>query len=183
MTTPLTPSEVAALTGLDERAIRKDLEHGIFGAVSPPRFAFPAVVYFLAIARLGLRLSIDDRRRLYRSIAEGLAARKATVEIGSVAELRLASVKQELEEKLGRFTDWKRRLVTDERILGGEPIFPRSRLAVRQIGGMLLRGASPEEIREDYPYLSNEDLEFAKLYTLAYPRLGRPRAELEAPPR
>ena len=183
MTQRLTPAEVAALTGLDERAIRKDLEHGIFGASSPPRFSFPAVVYFRAIVLLGLRLGAKDRRQLYRAIAEGLAAGKATVEIGSIAELRLASVKKEVEEKLDRFTEWKRRLVTDERILGGEPVFPRSRLAVRQIGAMLLRGASPEEIREDYPRLTNEDIELARLYTLAYPRLGRPRAQLEAPSR
>ncbi len=183
MIQPLTPAEVAAITGLDERAIRKDLEHGIFGAASPPRFAFPAVVYFRAMARLGLRLGTKDRRRLYRAIAEGLAARKATVEIGSAAELKLASLKKDVEERLDRFTEWKRGLVTDEKILGGEPVFPRSRLAVRQIGAMLLRGAATEEIREDYPYLTDEDIEFARLYTIAYPRLGRPRAELEAPPR
>jgi uncharacterized protein (DUF433 family) len=33
-----------------------------------------------------------------------------------------------------------------------------------------------EEIREDYPHLSDEDIEFAKLYTAAYPKVGRPRA-------
>ena len=183
MVQPLTSAEVAALTGIDERAVRKDVEHRIFGSASPPRFALPAVVYFRTIARLGLQLGTRDRKRLYRAIAEGLAAHKTIIEIGSVAELKLASVKKEVEQSLERFTKWKRRLVTDDRVLGGEPVFPRSRLAVRQIGGMLLRGAPPDEIQEDYPYLTDEDIEFAKLFTLAYPRLGRPRAELETPPR
>jgi len=31
------------------------------------------------------------------------------------------------------------------------------------------------EVREDYPYLSSEDLEFASLYARAYPPIGRPR--------
>lgn len=31
------------------------------------------------------------------------------------------------------------------------------------------------ETREDYPYLKREDIEFAKLYTMAYPKVGRPR--------
>jgi uncharacterized protein (DUF433 family) len=40
---------------------------------------------------------------------------------------------------------------------------------------MLLKGASIDEVKEDYPYLKDEDIEFAKLYTVAYPRVGRPR--------
>jgi uncharacterized protein (DUF433 family) len=31
------------------------------------------------------------------------------------------------------------------------------------------------EIREDYPYLKEQDIEFAKLYAQAYPKRGRPR--------
>jgi uncharacterized protein (DUF433 family) len=40
---------------------------------------------------------------------------------------------------------------------------------------MLLRGASPAEVREDYPYLKHDDIEFAPVFTTAYPRMGRPR--------
>lgn len=183
MKQPLTAAEVAALTGLDERSVRKDLEHGIFGPASPPRFAFPVVVYFRAIVLLGLHLGTRDRRWLYRVIVDGLAARKSTVEIGSIAELKLGSLKKEVEEKLDRFTAWKRRLVVNQGVLGGEPVFPKSRLAVRQIGAMLLRGAPPADIRDDYPYLTDDDIEFARLFAVAYPRVGRPREELEAPAR
>lgn len=42
-------------------------------------------------------------------------------------------------------------------------------------------GTSPKEVREDYPYLDDEDLEFATLYAVAYPRVGRPR-EASSPP-
>jgi uncharacterized protein (DUF433 family) len=70
-----------------------------------------------------------------------------------------------------RFEEWKAQLVTDNAILGGEPVFPKSRLAVRHIGEMLLGGASRDEVREDYPYLSDRDLDFAVAYTQ-----GRPSA-------
>ena len=183
MIQPLTAAEVAALTGLDERTVRKDVEHGIFGAANPPRFSFPVVVYFRALVLLGLQLGTKDRKWLYRVIVDGLAARRSTIEIGSVAELKLGSVKKQVEERLDRFTAWKHRLVNDDHILGGEPVFPGRRLAVRQIGAMLVRGASPEDIREDYPYLTDEDIDFAKLFAIAYPRVGRPRGELEAPSR
>jgi uncharacterized protein (DUF433 family) len=53
--------------------------------------------------------------------------------------------------------------------MGGETVFPNSRLTVRRIGSMLERGESSEVIREDYPYLSQEDLEFAQIYVRAYP--------------
>jgi len=173
----LTTGEVAALVGLEERRVRKDVEHGFFGAASPPRFAFAAVVYFRAIALLGLQLGTEDRRRLYEIIKRALAASRAParVDLGPVTELKLGDIVAELTARLKRFGEWKQRIVTDESILGGEPVFPRSRLSVRHVGTMLLRGAAPKDVREDYPYLTNEDLEFAKLFAEAYPRVGRPR--------
>jgi uncharacterized protein (DUF433 family) len=59
------------------------------------------------------------------------------------------------------FERWRTKLVVDDRILGGEPVFPNSRLAVRHVGEMLLRGASRDEVREDYPYLEATDLDYA----------------------
>lgn len=67
-----------------------------------------------------------------------------------------------------RFKDWQKRLVTNSNIMGGETVFPNSRLTIRRVGSMLDRGESAESIREDYPYLSQEDLEFAQIYVRAY---------------
>jgi len=68
-----------------------------------------------------------------------------------------------------RFEAWKRTLIVDDAILGGEAVFPRTRLAVRHVGEMLLRGVAPAEIVEDYPYLKKEDLDFARMYASAKP--------------
>ena len=87
-----------------------------------------------------------------------------------------------VETRLDDFARWKQKLVECEDILGGEPVFPGSRLAVRQIGEMARRGASASEILEDYPHLTEQDIEFAKRFANAYPHLGRPRAR-EAPAR
>ena len=84
--------------------------------------------------------------------------------------------------RIERFARWKKRLVIRDNILGGEPVFPNSRLAVRQVGEMALRGASVREILEDYPYLGEQDIEFAKQFVTAYPRVGRPRVR-EVPAR
>lgn len=173
----LTASEVAALTGLDERRVRKDLEQGIFGVAKSPRFSFAALVYFRAMMLLGLRLPTEDRKRLYRLITDALDAERPSVDIGPVAALNVGAVRKDVADKLDRFTVWKRKLVVDDAILAGEPVFPGSRLAVRHIGAMLLRGAVRGELCEDYPYLTDDDLEFAPLFAIAYPRVGRPRSE------
>lgn len=76
---------------------------------------------------------------------------------------------------ISRFNQWKDTLVANPAIMGGETVFPNSRLTVRHVGTMLKRGESKEVIREDYPYLSEEDMEFALLYVIAYPSIGRPK--------
>ena len=52
----LTATEAAALTGRDERAVRKDVEHGILDAGSPPRFAEVALVYLRACGSFAFHL-------------------------------------------------------------------------------------------------------------------------------
>lgn len=177
MSSAFTTSEVAAFTGLEERRVRKDVEHGLFGAVSPPRFDFPAVVYFHTLAELGFDLGVDDRRKLYTRIHEAcrIEVVSETIAWTRVTELKIGESARELKHKLETFEKWKSKLVEDEQILGGEPVFPKSRLAVRQVGGMLLNGATVEDVRDDYPYLNDQDIEYAKLYAQAYPRVGRPR--------
>jgi uncharacterized protein (DUF433 family) len=170
----LSATEVAALAGIDEGKVRKEVENGLF---SGPTFTSGDLVYFLALARLEVQLGVDDRRKLHDVIVMALATPRppARVAFGPVLEVRLDRVADEADEKLARFEAWKKKLVIDEDILGGEPVFPKSRLSVRHVGGMLLRGASPAEVREEYPYLKAEDLEFAPVFARAYPRMGRPR--------
>jgi uncharacterized protein (DUF433 family) len=163
----LTTNEAAALTGLDESAVRKDVELGVIEVASPPRFAEPVLVYFLARAQLGFQLGVEDRKRLYALISDAIERDIARVEVGRGWLLDVGEIEAALRDRLVRFSD---------AILGGEPVFPGSRLAVRHVGEMLSRGGDPREVREDYPYLSDEDLAFARLYTTAYPKMGRPRA-------
>jgi uncharacterized protein (DUF433 family) len=179
MAIALTPLEVAALVGLDEGKVRKDVEHGIFDS---PRFSLPALVYFRIMALLGFQVGVDDRRRIFGLVEEAMRRRTVPerVALGPIAELKVGAVAHEMEDKLDRFLHWKEKLIEDPNILGGEPVFPKSRTSVRRIGGLLLRGVPEAEILEDYASLKREDLELAKLFVEAYPKKGRPR---EAAPR
>ncbi len=179
----LTTNEVVALFRLDERRVRKEVEHGVFTMPSPPRFDLAAVVYLLTLVGLGFEMSsVEDRKRLYEAILRGVTKLTSTIAFSPIVELKIGEVLRDATDQIERFVTWKRTLVTSDQILGGEPVFPNSRLAVRHVGGMLLRGVAREEIHEDYPYLGAEDLEFADMYARAYPALGRPR-ERQAPAR
>jgi uncharacterized protein (DUF433 family) len=174
----LTTTEVAALVDVDEGRVRKEVEHGLFGPASPPRFSLADAVYLRAISLLGVQLGVDDRIKLHVVIDRAMRAKRPPdkVELGPVLELKILPLADEIRDRLARFETWKKeRVVTDEAVLGGEPTFPESRLGIRHVGGMLLKGASRDDILDDYPYLKEEDIEFAPVFTKAYPRMGRPR--------
>lgn len=173
----LTTTEAAALTGLDERAVRKDVEHGILDAGSPPRFAEVALVYLRACASFSFHLDARDRKRLYTDIADALEQGLTRLDLGPGWTLDVAAVAADLRQRVAEFEAWRGALVTRDDILGGEPVFPGSRLAVRHVGEMLARGADHAEVREDYPYLTDRDIELAGLFAVAYPRIGRPRGQ------
>ena len=178
MAETLTVSEVVALSGLEEKRVRKELEYGVLKLRSgSPKFRFSALVYFTTLAQTKLRLDVEDRKALYKTVSSAAveAVVPTRIPFGGVLELPVASIVRLVKARLHQFEAWKAKLVRDDGILGGEPVFPKSRLAVRQVGGMILKGADPEEIKSDYPYLTDRDIEFARLYTKAYPRVGRPR--------
>jgi uncharacterized protein (DUF433 family) len=182
--TKLTTSEVAALFDLDERRVRKDVEYGVFERMAtPPRFDLAEVVYLYTVAGIGLELGVEDRKRLYHMIASALRGKHPhDLELSAYVVVKLVAAVNDVEVRLSDFERWKKKLVEREDVLGGEPVFPKSRLAVRHIGEMARRGASVEEITTDYPKLSKQDVEFAKRFVVAYPRVGRPRAR-QAPAR
>ncbi len=173
-----TPAEASAFSDIPVRRVHKELEHRIIeAATSPPRLSFSALVYLRALELIGLELAVHDRAEVYRRVADAVRSSATTVPLARLLTLDVKPVVDEMEDRVMRFQRWKKKLVTSDDIMGGEPVF----LTVRRVGEMLERGESPEVVREDYPYLTAEDLEFARLFVRAYPRVGRPPAVRQAP--
>lgn len=175
METIFTPNEAAAFVQLPTKRIYKELEFKVISPDPPTQIPFAALIYLQALKDVNFEFSVENRTLLYKRLVEALEQSLPTLSIGTYFELKLNLIKRELSELITRFTLWKKRLVSEPNIMGGETVFPGSRLTVRHIGAMLERGESPEIICEDYPYLSEEDLKFAHLYVKAYPNLGRPK--------
>ncbi len=55
-------------------------------------------------------------------------------------------------------------IVSDPHILGGKPCVKDTRMSVEQILGMLGHGMSVEEIVQEYPLLTEEDVRGVLLY-------------------
>jgi uncharacterized protein (DUF433 family) len=182
-----TVPEASALLDWPERKVRNEIEHGLLPEASPPRLSFAALVCLLAIAafEIYLRLSPEGRRKLYDSIRNSLAHWRPDHEpddivlVDGAVRVQVKHFAHEALDRVEPFLTWKdRRVVADPAILGGEPVFKGSRLSVRHIGGM------PESelpaVLEDYPYLNEADIRFARVFAKAYPRMGRPRESAKA---
>jgi len=57
-----------------------------------------------------------------------------------------------------------RRIVVDPKIMLGKPVIKGTRLPVEIIVEKVAYGATPEEIRKDYPFLKEGDIRAALLY-------------------
>lgn len=128
-----------------------------------------------ALKDVNFEFSVGNRAILYRRLVEALELSLPSLGIGNYFEVKLSFIKTELSELITRFETWKKKLVSDQNIMGGETVFPGSRLTVRHIGAMIEQGEEPSIILEDYPYLSEEDIEFAHMFVKAYPNIGRPK--------
>ncbi|MGD0624814.1 MAG: DUF433 domain-containing protein [Thermodesulfobacteriota bacterium] len=62
--------------------------------------------------------------------------------------------------------DWKDRIIIDPEVLTGKPIVKGTRLAVEFIVGLLAQGWSENDILQNYPGLTREDI----LACLSYAR-------------
>jgi uncharacterized protein (DUF433 family) len=172
-----TPNEAAALIEISPKRIYKEIEHHIipFGTPNRYRLSFGTLVYLRALKEINFDFSVSYRIHLHEALQTAWEQQVPTLEFGKFFTLKVSEIGKELQTLIDRFEAWKSGLVSTPDILGGEIVFPGSRLSVQRIGGSLERGESLDILREDYPYLTDEDLDFARLYVKAYPQQGRPK--------
>jgi uncharacterized protein (DUF433 family) len=178
--------EAAALAGLSERVIRNEIERGVVrlrGTAGRRRAALALaegeVFYFRLLRDLPVKLPREARRDLFRLLASGGDSvgiwrnDRGTLRRGILA-LEAEPVRAEFRRRLRAYDAGRHRLVSDPGTLGGAPVFAGTRISVRHVGRMALRGVPVTEIRADFPALGDDDIAFAALFARMKPGPGRP---------
>jgi uncharacterized protein (DUF433 family) len=101
--------------------------------------------------------------------------------VNPVFTLNWGALLENVAPRIDLYREGLHRICEDDDILAGEPTFKGTRLAVRHIGGMRIKGEPVADITRDYPDLTPNDVEFARLYTEAHPIVGRPKSDVAHP--
>jgi len=62
------------------------------------------------------------------------------------------------------FPDFRDRIIVDEKVMGGQPVIKGTRVPIKLILHLLSQGCTIEDILEDYPFLTREDILAAQAY-------------------
>ncbi len=179
--------EAAVLAGLSERVIRNEIERGVIrlprraarGARAAVALPKGAVLYFRLLRDMPVRLPRSDRSDLYRLLshevetAGGWRLDSGRLRHG-ILVLDAKTVRSDLDRELRAYEAGRRRAVSHPDTLSGEPVFAGTRIAIRHIGKLARRGVATDDIRADYPALSEADIRFAALFVQMKPDPGRP---------
>lgn len=186
LTADLSLKETAVLSGAPEKSIRHELAARVVRAPRSGgrrRFGAREVVYFFLVNELPVGLDKALRKELFDLLATnkervGRWRREAhglVLEGDVPVVLSTDDVVRRVEERIGTFLRGRSRVVSRPEILGGAPVFVGTRISVRFVGERSRKGESVATLLEDYPALTAEDVEFARMYVALGRPPGRPR--------
>ena len=176
----LTPAQAAAVAGVPVKAVYKTVAERLPKATLVRR---AGQTYLTPQALVCIRLDyelpkdvpIKVRRFVYGKLGQGSSGR---VEYGTPLFSYVVDpgpTSKRMADRLRIYQKAMRIIVENPEIQGGAATFEGTRILVHQIAGLLHQGVPEGELREDYPNLTSEMIEAARIYAQAYPRRGRPR--------
>lgn len=187
---PVGLAEAAYLSGLS----RRDIDRVIDERIVPDAMIAGGGVRMITAAACALArfyfetaatLTAATRRRIVADISERLLAQRAATAGKRINLDRLSFDEGVLHVEFAGFLrtviDARKRLagsekliVSDDDILGGEPVFKGTRVPVRQVAAALAAGESAQRVRDAYPAISPAMLAAAPAWARAHPARGRP---------
>jgi uncharacterized protein (DUF433 family) len=188
-------NEAAAIAEVSAETIRTALEKKSVTASHKRRlgkavrhqFSVGDVLFIKLLAEFPFPMSRQDKQSLAQVLARGsrqappwsmrgadLVYRSGDIQLS----VQCKSFRQTVDRNLAAFRWGKRRVVSLPDVLGGEPVFRGTRVALRQVASLFRKGVSQQEIGEDFPNLSEQDLAYARLCSRLGEKPGRPRKRL-----
>lgn len=194
LTVSFSLKEAAAIANVPERVVRKAIEAKtiqprVVQVGRAPRYRFDAhdLLYLKLLTTFPFPLRPDDKQALRDLIerkrqSSGRWFRTddaAIVRSGDVeVRVELHQLREALANRLRTFHRGRRRVVSNPAVLGGEPVFEGTRIPLSHIAALVAKNVPVEELLEDYPALSLDDLRFAAMVARMKPNPGRPRKAL-----
>jgi len=180
-----TPTEAAVASGVPVKAIHREIDEGpLKSALKQPgnkRCIREEDLLYLAVTRRLdpklVQLTSEGKDRLHDAIVSygnRRGQQKRGFPLFGGLSLDIKDIVKEVRSKLILLNRARKMVIEDPEIRGGEPCIRGTRIGVYEIGAMLERGASEEELLAGYPSLHREQLGLARIYAHAYPRRGRP---------
>ena len=185
--------EAAAIVEVPEPVVRKAVEAKTVrprrvltrsGRAPRYRFGVKDMLFLKLMADFPLALSRQDKTALRDLIEKRrreagrwqVAGSDFALQSGDITlVLRVKHARNALAHNLLAFRRGRRRIVSDPTVVGGEPVFEGTRIPLAHIAALIAKHVPLEEIAEDYPALSRDDLAFAAIHARMKPNPGRPR--------
>lgn len=188
--TKLSLREAAVLSGTSEKAIRHELAARV---VRPRRsggrrrFNPGEVLYFFLVKELPVDLNKRLRSELFELLSTDKAragkwrreAHRLVLDGALPVILPMDDFVKRADARIRAFLRGRSRLSSRPEVLGGEAAFEGTRISVRFVGERALAGESLETLLEDYPALTSEDVEFARMFVALGPPPGRPKRKVK----
>lgn len=173
-----TTAEVAFLLREPIKAVKKALDEGPVeaklvhkrGARPVREIPWADLLYLFAVRALREELTPKARLELYHALKRAPMDRVHEVRFGRLS-VTIDDLKAEVEKRARELAQLAKKVEFRE---DGEAILKGTRIEAHRIAALLAGGMSPEEVAEDYPSLSLDQIATAKAYAEAYPKSGRP---------
>jgi uncharacterized protein (DUF433 family) len=178
----LTPQETSIVSGVPVRTIYKVARERLPDRLVVRRgdklyFTPTAALCFHIDRGLPKDVPVAVRKRLYVLLGRDPKAGRVEHRTHLFSYvIDAAAAGAEIAEGLLAYRDARRVIVEDPEVQGGAATFKGTRLLVHNISEQLKAGATPAELKADYPNLTDEMLAAAPLYARANPKRGRPKA-------
>ncbi|NHT77678.1 DUF433 domain-containing protein [Ferranicluibacter rubi] len=172
-----TPAEAAAVSEVAVKSVHNAIDKRIIATPPVGRDGRTLNDQDLLQLKLwygvGSILSAERRKRLFDTIDQNPEA--DTVRADDFLIIDVARAREQLAARAEALREAEQMIQSVKGVMGGEPVFNKTRVPVRTIAAMKAQGASTLEIVEGYPSLTARMIDLAEIWAAAHPARGRPR--------
>lgn len=173
-------------TALEKRSVAPSFKRKSGKAVRY-EFSVGDVLFVKVLVEFPFPLSKEDKQSLAKILSRGdrraarwsregsdLVYRSGDMQVS----VECRSFRQTVARNLAAYRWGRRRIVSSPEILGGEPVFRGTRVALQHVASLYRKGVPEREIAQDFPTLSDRDLAYARLVARFGEKPGRPKKRI-----